>query len=378
VIRAAIGFFGVFAGVLVGLSVGSSACSNNASGSGAPGAGAAPPGAPAVDTSDGAQERPASAPEGKIGGMPEAKIDDRPAGTAAQHGGNAVTHNPDTMKRVKQAAGREAEVAPARDVAVPNIELYWLVTRTSSGKPDGRGIAVVGGQLPWLEGEKAMEAVVAAGVSDASTLARAACFLLLQRAKLIEKPEDHPPPPLTPAQKAAITPPARTGNVLEFWYFAGRSGTLKARVDLDTWKTTSMHLGTAVEAGQDPIELAKSWLADASEARNKMGIDKLVAECADPRAPAALVETLKSHAKASTRALAAGALSKCKHANGVAALSEVLSKDSDAGVRKAAIEALGALADPAARPALEKAARDDADANVRSYAEWALGKLPKP
>jgi HEAT repeats len=364
-IRAGMGFAGVLAGVFVW----ALACSNNVSGSGAPGAGAQA-GAPPADPSDGAQERPASAPAGYPAG--------RPAGTAAQNGGNAVTHNPDTMKRVKQAAGGDAEVAPARDVAVPNIELYWLVTRTSSGKPDGRGIAVVGGQLPWLEGEKAMEAVVVAGVSDASTLARAACFLLLQRAKLIEKPEDHPPPPLTPAQRAAITPPAKTGNVLEFWYFAGRSGTLKARVDLGTWKATSMHIGTAVEAGQDPIELAKSWLADSGDARNKMGIDKLVAECADARAPAALVETLKSHAKASTRALAAVALSKCKHASGVGALGDALGKDADAGVRKAAIEALGALADPAARPALEKAARDDADANVRSYAEWALGKLPRP
>jgi hypothetical protein len=371
VIRAAIRLFGVFAGVLAGLSVGSPACSNNVSGSGSPQSGGPP-----VEPSHGAQEPPASAP----GGMPEAMPNDGPAGTAAQlqQGGNAVTHNPDTIKRVKQAAGGEAEVAPARDIAVPNIELFWLVTRTASGKPDGRGIAVVGGQLPWLEGPKAMEAIVAAGVSDAPTLARAACFLLLQRAKLIEKPEDHPPPPLPPPQKAAITPPTRTGDVLEFWYFGGRSGTLKARVDLATWKTTSMHIGTAVEAGQDSIELAKSWLADPGEARNKMGIDKLVAECADARAPAALVETLNSHAKASTRALAALALSKCKHAGGVAALSEALGKDSDAGVRKAAIEALGVLADPSARPALEKAARDDADANVRSYAEWALGKLPKP
>jgi hypothetical protein len=346
----------VLAGVLAGFLGGALACSNNVSGSSAPGAGATPG---------------ASAPAAAA-----------PAGTAAQNGSNVVTHNPDTMKRVKQAAGGEAEVAPARDVAVPNIELFWLVTRTSSGKPDGRGIAVVGGQLPWLEGEKAMEAVVAAGVSDAPTLARAACFLLLQRAKLIEKPEDHPPPPLTPAQRAAITPPTRAGNVLEFWYFAGRSGTLKARVDLGTWKTTSMRLGTAVEAGQDAIELAKSWLADAGEARNKMGIDKLVAECADARAPAALAEALKSHARASTRALAAVALSKCKHASGVGllpeALIDALGKDSDATVRKAAIEALGALADPAARPALEKAAKGDADANVRSYAEWALGKLPRP
>jgi hypothetical protein len=373
---------------IVILLAGALACSNNVSGSEAPGAGApraSAPQPPQPTTPPPPPDTPAGTPAGTNTGRQEeapSALAGAPAGTAAQNGGNAVTHNPDTMNRVKKAAGRDAEVAPWRDVALPNIELFWLVTRTASGKPDGRGIAVVGGQLPWLEGDKAMAAVVAAGVSDAPTLARAACFLLLQRAKLIEKPEDHPPPPLTPAQRAAITPPVKTGNVLEFWYFAGRPGTLKARVDLATWKTTSTPLGTVVQAGQDAIELAKSWLADSSEARNKMGIDKLVAECADARAPAALLEALKSNPRAPTRALAAVALAKCKHASGVAALAEALidalGKDADVGVRKAAIEALGTLADPTARPALEKAAKDDADANVRSYAEWALSKLPRP
>jgi hypothetical protein len=348
--------------------LGALACTNNVHGSGAPAPGTqsagTPPGAPAGTPAQNAGT-PAGAPASA------------PAGPAAQNGGKAVTGTSDTMNRVKQAAGADAEVVPWREAVVPDVELFWLVTRTASGKSNGRGIAVVGGKLPWLEGDAAMAAVVAAGVDDAPTLARAAILVLLGRGKLLEKPEDHTAP-LTPAQKAAITPPVKTGNTLEFWYFAGRPGTLKVRVDLATWKTSTTPLDAVVQAGQDPVALGKSWLADPGDARNRMGIDKLVAACADPRAGDALVEALKTHAKASTRAMAAAALTKCKPASGVSALAEALGKDGDVAVRKAAVEALGKLADPTARPALEKAAKSDASADVRSYAEWALSKLPKP
>lgn len=344
------------------LLVGAFACSNM-QGSGVPEPGVPAPEAKNVNTGDDGQQ--------------DVARETMPAGKAAQNGDNAVTGSSDTMERVQQAAGPGAEVVPWREAALPNIELFWLNTETASGKPNGRGIAVVDGQLPWLEGSDAMAAVVAAGVSDAPTLARVAILVLLGRGKLLAQPEDHTAP-LTPAQKAAITPPAKTGNVLELWYFAGRPGTLKVRVDLTTWKTTTTPLDAVVQAGQDPIELARTWLQDPGDAVNKRGIDGLVAACADPRAPAALIDALKTHAKASTRAMAAAALARCKHASGVAALAEVLAKDGDVGVRKAAVEALGMLADPAARPALEKAAKGDPDADVRGYAAWALGKLPAP
>lgn len=265
-------------------------------------------------------------------------------------------------------------VIPWREAALPGIELFWLETRTAAGKTDGRGIAVVDGKLPWLEHDKAMAAVVAAGVTDPATLARAAIELLLSRGTLLVKPEDSPAQ-LTPAYKAVITPPAATADALDFWYFAGRPGTLKVHVDRKTWQFRQTPIDAAVQAARDPIDLAREWLADPGLAVNQWGIDKLVAACKDPRAPALLAETLASNPRAPTRAAAAGGLARCKSSGAVAVLVSALVNDADVAVRKAAVEALGALADPAARPALEKAAKDDADANVRSYAEWALGKL---
>ena len=285
-----------------------------------------------------------------------------------------MTGSPDTQERVQRAAGAGAAVIPWPGVAVPGVELFWLETKTTSGKSNGRGIAVVHGKLPWLEGGKAMSAVIAAGGKDAATLARAAIVLLLSRGKLIEKLDDGPAQ-LTPAQKAVITAPTLTSDALVFWYFAGRSGTLKVHVDPVTWTFKQTSLDAVVQAGQDPIDLAKTWLADTGLTTNQWGIDKLVATCADPRAPAALLDTLANNPRAPTRARAAAALIKCTPAGTVAALVAALSNDADASVRKAAVESLGTLADPTARPALEKAAKGDADTDVRSYAQWALGKL---
>lgn len=285
-----------------------------------------------------------------------------------------MTGNPSTQERVQRAAGSGAVVIPWRDVALPDVELFWLETRTASGKADGRGIAVVDGKLPWLEGGKAMAAVVAAGAKDAPTLASAAIVVLLGRGTLLRKPDDGPAP-LSPAQRAVITPPVSTAHALEFWYFAGRGGTLKVRVDRATWAFKQTSLDAVVQASQDPIELARKWLADTGLTTNQWGIDKLVASCADPRAPAVLLDALARNPRAPTRARAAAALLKCTPPGAVAALVAALDSDADAGVRKAAVEALGTLADPAARPAIEKAARSDPDGDVRSYAQWALGKL---
>ena len=285
-----------------------------------------------------------------------------------------MTGSSDTQERVRRAAGAGATVIPWREALLPGIELFWLETKTASGKTDGRGIAVVDGKLPWLEGKKAMAAVVDAGVKDAPTLARAAIQLLLGRGTLLEKPGDSSAP-LSAAQKAAITPPVLTANALEFWYFGGRAGTLKVHVDLATWTFQQTPLDAVVQAGQDPIDLAKKWLADPGLATNQQGIDKLVATCTDPRAPAVLFDALANNPRPPTRARAAAALTKCTPQGAVAALAAALGNDADASVRKAAIEALGTLADPTARPALEKAAKSDADTDVRSYAQWALGKL---
>jgi hypothetical protein len=283
----------------------------------------------------------------------------------------------DTMARVKQAAGAGAEVSPWSQAALPDIELFWVSSKTPAGKLDGRGVAVVAGKLPWLEGDKAMAAIAAAGISDAPTLARAVIFLLLGRGELIEKGTDFKGS-ISPAQRAAITPPIKTADTLEFCYFAGRPGVLKVRADVKTWNTTSTSIDSVAQAGQDPIELATAWLTDPGEARNKMGIDKLVASCTDPRAPAALLTTVQSHPKASTRALAAGGLATCKHTVSAPALAAALSMERDVAARKALVQALGSLAVATTRPALEKVAKDDGDAEVRSYAEWALGKLPRP
>lgn len=280
----------------------------------------------------------------------------------------------DIQEQVRRAAGTGAVVIPWREATLPGIQLFWLETKTASGKTDGRGIAVVDGKLPWLERDKAMDAVVAAGVTDATTLARAAIQLLLNRGTLLVKPDDSPAQ-LTPAYKAVITPPTATTDALEFWYFAGRGGTLKVRVDRKGWRPTQTPIDSIVQAKQDPIDLAKGWLADASLSVNQWGIDKLIASCSDPRAPSLLAETLSTNPRSATRAAAAGALAKCKAAGAVSALGAALANDAEAAVRKAAVEALGTLADAAARPALEKAAKGDADANVRSYAEWALTKL---
>lgn len=285
-----------------------------------------------------------------------------------------MTKSSDTQDRVRRAAGAGAAVIPWLDVAVPGVELFWLETKTASGKDDGRGIAVVGGKLPWLEGGKAMSAVAAAAGKDARALASAALVLLLSRGTLLVKPDDSPAQ-LAPAQKAAITPPSLTADALEFWYFAGRSGTLKVHVDLATWTFKQTTLDAVVQASQDPIDLAKKWLADTGLTTNQWGIDKLVAVCTDPRAPAVLFDALANNPRAPTRARAAAALTRCTPAGAVAALATALGKDADPAVRKAAVESLGTLADPAARPALEKAAASDADTDVRSYAQWALGKL---
>lgn len=282
-----------------------------------------------------------------------------------------------TMAEVKQAAGAGAEVSPWTEAALPDIELFWVAGKTAAGKPSGRGVAVVGGKLPWLERDQAMAAIAAAGVSDAATLARAAIFLLLGRGELIEKPADWKGA-ISPAQRAALTPPSKTADALEFCYFAGRPGVLKVKLDLKTWKATTASIDSVAQAGQDPIDLAASWLADSGEARNKMGVDKLVASCSDARAPAALLTAARSHPKASTRALAAAGLATCKHVASAPALAAALATEQDVAVRKALVQALGTLADPQTRPTLEKLAKDDGNAEVRSYAEWALGKLPKP
>ena len=292
---------------------------------------------------------------------------------SASNGGKAMTASTDTQDRVRRAAGAGAAVIPWREVSLPKLELFWLETRTAAGKVDGRGIAVVGGKLPWLEGARAM-AAVAAATNDAATLARAAIVLLLDRGTLLAKPDDSPSP-LAPAHRAVITPPVSTATALEFWYFAGRSGTVKVHVDLATWKLRQTPIAAVVQAGQDPIELARQQLADPGLTVNQWGIDKLVAACADPRAAAVLLDALATNPRAPTRARAAAALTRCKAAGAVAALGAALRKDADVGVRKAAVEALGTLADPAARPALEQAAKADADTEVRSYAQWALGKL---
>jgi len=297
-----------------------------------------------------------------------------PPGTgSASTGGNAMTGSTDTQDRVQRAAGAGAAVIPLREVSLPKLELFWLSTRIPSDKDSGRGIAVVDGKLPWLEGAKAME-VVFARTKDAAILARAAIVLLLSRGTLLVKPDDSPSP-LTPAQRAVITPPVLTATALEFWYFAGRPGTFKVHVDLATWHVRKTPLQAQVQAGQDPVELARQQLADPGLAVNQGGIDKLATLCAEPRAMAVLVDALATNPRAPTRARAAAALAKCKPAGAVPALSAALRKDAEVAVRKAAVEALGTLADPAARPALEHAAKADADTDVRSYAQWALGKL---
>jgi hypothetical protein len=290
--------------------------------------------------------------------------------------GGAVTRTSSTQERVKRAAGSGATVIPWREATIPKLELFYLSSRTPAGKTSGRGIAVVDGQLPWLEGERAMEAVVAAGVADAPTLARAVILLLLDRGQLLEKPEDRRPP-LAGAEKEVFAPPERRDGRLEFFYFAGRPGVLKVQVELATWKTTTTHIGQLIQARADPIDLAKAWLKDSGEHFQARGVDALVAHCTDPRAPALLLETLAAHPKASTRALAAGALARCRAPSAVAALATALAGEKAVEVRKAAVEALGLLADPAARPALEQAAKDDPDANVRAWAESTLGGLPK-
>ena len=284
-----------------------------------------------------------------------------------------MTGSTDTQERVQRAAGAGASVIPWRGVSLPKIELFWLSTRTPSDKDSGRGIAVVDGKLPWLEGTKAMEAV-AARTKDAATLASAAIVLLLGRGTLLATPDDSPSP-LSPAQRAVITPPVVTATALELWYFAGRPGTFKVHIDLATWQVRKTPLEAVVQAGQDPVELARRQLADPGLAVNQAGIDKLATLCAEPRAMAVLADALATNPRAPTRARAAAALARCKPAGAVAALAAALGKDADVAVRKAAVEALGTLADPAARPALEHAAKADADTDVRSYAQWALGKL---
>ena len=284
-----------------------------------------------------------------------------------------MTGSADIQERVRRAAGAGWLVIPQPQVPVPNIELFWLETKGPAGKVSGKGIAVQDGKLPWLEGAPAM-AAVAAATKDPAALARAAIILLLGRGKLLEKPDDSPGP-LPPAHRAVITPPALTATTLELWYFAGRPGTLKVQIDLATWQVRKTSLQAVVQAGQDPIELAKSQLADPGLAVNQAAIDRLVAACADPRAAAVLADALASNPRAPTRARAAAALARCKSAGSVPALSAALRKDADTAVRKAAVEALGTLADPAARPALEAAVKSDSDADVRSYAQWALGKL---
>lgn len=284
-----------------------------------------------------------------------------------------MTGSTKTQEQVQRAAGAGASVIPWREVSLPNLELFWLSTRTASDKPDGRGIAVVDGKLPWLEGGKAMEAV-AARTKDPAILASAAIVLLMSRGTLLVKADDHPSP-LTPAQRAVIAPPALTAAGLDFWYFAGRPGTFRVHVDPATWQVRKTPLAAVVEAGQDPVDVAKRLLADPGLAANQGAIDKLATLCTDARAMAVLVDALATNPRPPTRARAAGALAKCKPAGAVAALAAALGKDADVAVRKAAVEALGTLADAAARPALEAAAKSDADADVRSYAQWALGKL---
>jgi hypothetical protein len=86
------------------------------------------------------------------------------------------------------------------------------------------------------------------------------------------------------------------------------------RVDLTSWQVEETSLQALMQAGADPIALARSWLASPGEVSHKAGIDKLVASCGELRAAALLGETVKAHPQATMRALAAAALATCHDA----------------------------------------------------------------
>nr|MBA3539587.1 HEAT repeat domain-containing protein [Deltaproteobacteria bacterium] len=142
-------------------------------------------------------------------------------------------------------------------------------------------------------------------------------------------------------------------------------------VDLGTFTIKEARVGDDA----NPIDKAIALLASPNDATRRSGVEALVKACSDPRAAATLAVTLRTHAKADTRAMAAQHLGTCHDKDAVPALIAALGGDADVTVRVWAASILGTLGDASAKPALQKAAHDDKDDGVRSTAEKSLKKL---
>ena len=274
-----------------------------------------------------------------------------------------------TIERLSAWAGPDFGVNPWHLVKVQGVEFYYLANTVQY-----RGVAVVPGQEEPLTGAGGFRAMRERGVSDPWELAALALHFLGKGGTPLRNAEEAKNQPAD--VMARFHAPRVQGNTLEFWGWDQRASSLvRFQVDLATQTMSSVAGGQLAAADKDPIDLAKQRLAGTSDTVFPGAIDMLVAACADPRAPAALNDVIRSHPNAGAREWAAFQAAKCKDGQTVAALIHALEKDTAAGVRKNAADTLGKLAAGEARAALERA-QNDPDVSVRGAVGRALKKLP--
>ena len=287
-----------------------------------------------------------------------------------------MTDSNEPIEAIKKVVP-DAVAVERLDLGATGLRGYWVTLRTPAGAQDlDRGLGVVSrDDATFLRGNDGMKAVIDTGTQDALVLARAAMNLLEKGGEPITDIErleaDYA---RREARDAKVTPPAIAGTKLVYWSYyrpLSRPGLLRSTVDL---ATLEVKRSTPAD-DEDPVDRALRNLATDNDSLRRNAIEALVKACADPRAPKALAETLRSHAKPDARALAAENLAKCHDADAVPALIAALEKDTHSDVRSWCISALVEIGDPRARAALERAASNDPDEGIRKMAERWLKKL---
>jgi hypothetical protein len=288
----------------------------------------------------------------------------------------ARTNDDDPVLRAIKRSVPEAVSASRLELGDTGLRGYWVTLKTPAGSHDlDRGLGVVTrDDATFLSGQDGMRAVIDSGTTDALVLARAAMNLLedggepITDLALLKK--DYV---INAARDAGATAPSTSGTTLVYWSYSRKKAKpqlARTTVDLATLDVKRTRPGD----DEDPIDRAVRNLANSSTLP-EAAIRDLVNACADPRAPKALAETLRSNPTAKTRALAAKNLATCHDAGAVPALIAALENDTDSGVRSYCIVSLVEIGDPRARAALEKAAKHDPKDTIRSMAEQWLKKL---
>ncbi len=138
-------------------------------------------------------------------------------------------------------AGPKVRVTRFAPVVVPGYELFLLASTDEQGPPTRFGVAVPIDEQNFLEGMGAVRALIRAGTSDATEVARLSMLFLERGGEPLMGPrsEIH--------REFGVTPPIIVDGVLTYWYQRGSWSfveLLRSRLTLETLElsTESIHL----------------------------------------------------------------------------------------------------------------------------------------